>query len=299
MGLTTEDMKNTAGVLVVVGSGGVGLAIARRMGSGHHIVLADFSEKQLELSAQALREEGQVVDTVRTDVASMESVQNLVQHVTKLGPIRAIAHTAGLSPVQASADQIYQVDLLGAAQVIEEFYPHVTHGTAMVVIASIAGHGKHSVISPELEKHLAIAPSSELLLRPEFDTSTHNSDDPIKDYLGRMKAYSVSKRANIVRVQAAASAWGIKGARINSVSPGAIATAIGRQEIDGPIGGSAIKEAIARIPAKRIGSPIEIANVVAFLSSPESSFITGNDIIVDGGWVSSDKWADATSIAER
>ncbi|CAI7614227.1 unnamed protein product [Penicillium manginii] len=278
MGLTTEDMKNTAGVLVVVGSGGVGLAIARRMGSGHHIVLADFSEKQLELSAQALREEGQVVDTVRTDVASMESVQNLVQHVTKFGPIRAIAHTAGLSPVQASADQIYQVDLLGAAQVIEEFYPHVTH---------------------ELEKHLAIAPSSELLLRPEFDTSTHNSDDPIKDYLGRMKAYSVSKRANIVRVQAAASAWGIKGARINSVSPGAIATAIGRQEIDGPIGGSAIKEAIARIPAKRIGSPIEIANVVAFLSSPESSFITGNDIIVDGGWVSSDKWADATSIAER
>lgn len=287
------------GVLVVVGSGGIGLAIARRMGSGHHIVLADFSEKQLEKSAQALREEGQIVDTVQTDVSSMESIQNLVQHAAELGSIRAIAHTAGLSPVQASADQIYQVDLLGAAQVIEGFYPHATDGTAMVVIASIAGHGKHSEISPELEKHLAIAPSNELLLRPEFDTSTHNSDEASKEYLNRMVAYSISKRANIVRVQAAASAWGSKGARINSVSPGVIATAIGQQEIEGPIGGQAIKEGIARTPAKRIGSPIEIANVVAFLSSPEASFITGNDIIVDGGWVSSDKWVEATLPGEK
>ncbi|KAJ5377037.1 hypothetical protein N7509_013923 [Penicillium cosmopolitanum] len=277
MGLTTEVMKNTAGVLVVVGSGGIGLAIARRMGSGHHIVLADFSERQLETSAQALREEGQIVDTVQTDVSNMESVQNLVQHVAKIDSIRAIAHTAGLSPVQASADQIYQVDLLGAAQVIEGFYPYVTAGTAMVVISSIAGHGKHSEVSPEFEKHLAIAPSNELLLRPEFDTSTDNSDEAAKEYVSRMIAYSVSKRANIVRVQAAASAW----------------------EIAGPIGGPAIKEAISRIPAKRIGSPIEIANVVAFLSSPEASFITGNDIIVDGGWVSSDKWAEATLAAVK
>lgn len=299
MGLTTEVMKNTAGVLVVVGSGGIGLAIARRMGSGHHIVLADFSERQLETSAQALREEGQIVDTVQTDVSNMESVQNLVQHVAKIDSIRAIAHTAGLSPVQASADQIYQVDLLGAAQVIEGFYPYVTAGTAMVVISSIAGHGKHSEVSPEFEKHLSIAPSNELLLRPEFDTSTDNSDEAAKEYVSRMIAYSVSKRANIVRVQAAASAWGSKGARINSVSPGAIATTIGRQEIAGPIGGPAIKEAISRIPAKRIGSPIEIANVVAFLSSPEASFITGNDIIVDGGWVSSDKWAEATLAAVK
>jgi NAD(P)-dependent dehydrogenase (short-subunit alcohol dehydrogenase family) len=299
MGLTTKDMKNIAGVLVVVGSGGIGLAIARRMGSGHHIVLADFSEKQLETSAQALREEGQIVDTVQTDVSNMESVQNLVQHAAKIGLIRAIAHTAGLSPVQASADQIYRVDLLGAAQVIEGFFPHVTAGTTMVVISSIAGHGKHSEVSPEFEEHLAIAPSNELLLRPEFDTSTENSDEAATEYLGRMIAYSVSKRANIVRVQAAASAWGSKGARINSVSPGAIATAIGWQEIAGPIGGPAIKEGIARIPAKRIGSPIEIANVVAFLSSPEASFITGNDVIVDGGWVSSDKWAEATLAAEK
>ncbi|CAI7570365.1 unnamed protein product [Penicillium pancosmium] len=258
-------MKNTAGVLVVVGSGGIGLAIARRMGSGHHIVLADFSGKQLE--------------------TNMESVQNLVQHVAKIGPIRAIAHTAGLTPVQTSADQIYQVNLLGAAQVIEGGFPQATAGTAMVVISSIAGHGKHSEVSPEFEKHLAIAPSNELLLRPEFDTSKDNSDEAAKEYFSRMIAYAVSKRANIVCVQAAASAWGNKGARINSVSPGAIATTIGRQEIAGPIGGPAIKEAIARTPAKRIGSPIDIANVVAFLSSPEASFITGNDIMVDGGWV--------------
>lgn len=75
------------------------MAIARRMGSGHHIVLADFSEKQLEASAELLRDEGQLVDTVQTDITSLDSVQNLVQHVSKLGPIQTIAHTAGLSPI--------------------------------------------------------------------------------------------------------------------------------------------------------------------------------------------------------
>lgn len=162
----------------------------------------------------------------------------------------------------------------------------------MVVIASVAGHEKLSEISAELERHLATAPTDQLLLHPELETSAGVTVEAKNSYQEGYRAYSISKRANIVRVQATASAWASKGASINTISPGVTATAMGRQEIEGPVGGAAVQRVIDQSPARRAGSPFEIANIVAFLSSPEANFITGNDIIVHGGWLASTKWTE-------
>ena len=125
----------------------------------------------------------------------------------------------------------------------------------------------------EFEGALAATPSDQLLLLPSWA-------DPAFSDAGT--AYSVAKRANQLRVQAASIAWGERGARINSVSPGVIATPIGQQELDGP-SGAQMKAMIDASGTKRVGTSGDIAAAVAFLLSGEASFITGTDLLVDGG----------------
>jgi NAD(P)-dependent dehydrogenase (short-subunit alcohol dehydrogenase family) len=262
----------------------MGVAIARRLGSGSHLVLADFSKGQLDNATETLRGEGHSVHAIQTDVSRVDSVQNLAQQASRLGNIRAIAHTAGVSPVQASADEIFQVDLLGTAYVIDTFLSVVSADTALVVIASLAGHQAKGTLSEDLEKHLATGPAERLLGHPELAPPM----DLPEDATG-LRAYSISKRANIVRVQASAAAWGSKGARINSVSPGLILTAMGQQEMQGPLK-EQLRDLVENSAVARVGTPGDVANVVAFLCSPEASFITGEDILMDGGWASSRTW---------
>lgn len=271
-------------VVVIIGTGGMGLAIARRLGSGSHLVLADFAQSQLDSAAGTLREEGHSVHAIQTDVCKFDLMQNLAQEASQLGNIRAIAHTAGLSPAQASADQIYQVDLLGTAHVIDAFLPVVSIDTTLIVIASLAGHQAEGAMSEDLAKHLATAPADKLLDHPELAPPSD-----IQENAPGLRAYSISKRANIVRVQASAAAWGKKGARINSVSPGLISTAMGHKEMEGPLK-EQLRDLVENSAVRRVGTPSDIANVVAFLCGPEASFITGEDILMDGGWASSKRW---------
>jgi NAD(P)-dependent dehydrogenase (short-subunit alcohol dehydrogenase family) len=273
-------------VVVIIGTGGMGLAVARRLGSGAHLVLADFSQAQLDKAAETLRGEGHAVHAIQTDVSSLESVQNLATEASQVGTIRAIAHTAGLSPVQAPPDKIYQVDLLGTVHVIETFLTVASADTSLVVIASLAGHQAQGTLSTELEKHLATAPADKLLSHPEL-----TSPPDLQEKAPGLRAYGISKRANIIRVQASAAAWGKKGARINSVSPGIISTAMGHQEFNGPLK-EQLRELVGKSPAARVGTPSDVANVVAFLCSPEANFIVGEDVLLDGGWASSRKWIE-------
>lgn len=272
-------------VIVITGAGGMGLAIARRLGSGSHLVLADFSQVLLDNAAQTLRDDGYQVDVLQTDVSNSSSVQSLAQQTSQFGVVRVVVHTAGLSPVQSPADRIYQVDLIGAALVIDAFLPVATAGTSLVVIASLAGHNIQGKLSADFERHLATARASELLNHPDFGLPASDSTEQEL----RLRAYSISKRANILRVQTAAAAWGKKGARINSISPGLISTPMGRQELAGPLG-DYMREIVLTNPVARVGTPSDIANAVAFLSSPEASFITGTDLLVDGGWRAATRW---------
>jgi NAD(P)-dependent dehydrogenase (short-subunit alcohol dehydrogenase family) len=259
-------------VIVIVGSGGMGAAIAHRLGSGRTIVLSDVNSQTLDALTHALSANGHDVHGAAVDVTSPRSVTNLAAYAAALGPVTGVVHTAGVSPEQADIDTILHVDLAGVAMVLERFGEVIEADGAGVVIASMAGHF-HPMIDPTVEQELASAPAGELLaMRACAPELFRNPQD----------AYGFAKRANHLRVAAAASSWGKRGARINSVSPGIISTAMGMQELNGGAG-KVMKAMIDTSAAGRIGTPDDIAAAVDFLLSPAASFITGADLVVDGG----------------
>ncbi|MPY64426.1 SDR family oxidoreductase [Streptomyces spongiae] len=264
-------------VLVVTGAGGMGTAVARRLGSGRKLVLADASRGQLDRVVEELSAAGFTVRGVPTDVSDRASVEALAEVAAGEGRVTAVVHTAGVAAATASARTIFEVDLLGTAHVIDAFEPLAGHGTSMVCVSSMAGH--YAPVDREHERALATAPTDELL---GLDCVRAVGDDA-------QAAYMLSKRANHVRVQAAALAWNQRGARINTISPGVVATAMSQAEIDSDPDGRMMKMLDA-CGAGRAGTPEEIAEAAAFLTGPHSLFVTGTDLLVDGGQAAWIRW---------
>jgi len=262
----------TPELVVVIGAGSMGQAIARRIGVGKTILLADLNEKAAAAAADTLQGAGFTTSTATVDVASHESVHDLAATASDLGAVTDVVHTAGLSPAQASPDAIIAVDLVGVALVLEEFGQVIAAGGSGVVIASQAGH----MISPlPAEQHQALAttPADELpalpFLQPDVVTSSG-------------AAYALAKRANIVRVQAASVQWGDRGARLNSISPGIIMTPLALDELNSGAG-EGYQRMIKASAAGRVGTPDEIGAAAAFLMGRDGTFITGTDLLIDGG----------------
>ena len=265
-------------IVVVTGTGGMGEAVARRLGPGRMLVLADASEDRLSGVAERLSAAGHRVRTVRVDVSSAADVTTLAATAAALGAIRAVVHTAGVSPVQATPEQIVAVDVIGTARVLDAFEPYVASGTVAVCIASMAG--TMTPMDPQTLELLATTPTDQL--------SALGLLDPVTLDVG--SAYGIAKRANQARVEAASVVWGRRGGRVVSLSPGIIATPMGRAELAGPFG-DVMRAMIERSGAGRIGTPDDIAAVVEFLVSPGASFITGTDLLVDGGVVAAMRYA--------
>lgn len=262
-------MKN---VIVVIGAGSIGQAIARRVSAGKHVLLADLIKENADAAAEVLSNAGFEVSTTIVDVSSRESVHALVETATTIGTITGVIHAAGVSPSQASPATILQVDLYGTALVLEEFGNVIAIGGAGLVIASQSGHRLPALI-PEQDKALATMPADELLSLPMLQS------DQMTDSL---HAYQISKRANSLRVMAEAVRWGKRGARVNTISPGIIITPLARDELTGPRG-EGYRRMIDLCPAKRAGTPDEVGNVGALLMGPDGAFITGSDFLMDVG----------------
>jgi NAD(P)-dependent dehydrogenase (short-subunit alcohol dehydrogenase family) len=263
-------------VLVVIGVGGMGQAIARRLGAGKTVLLADYNEETLASVAESMSADGHRVEGRIVDVSSTESVRALADYAASLGAVSQVAHTAGLSPAQASAEAILAVDLLGVALVLQEFGEVIAPGGAGVVIASMAGH-LFPPLTAEQERALAHHPPGELL---ELDFVTQHTIPGI--------AYAIAKQANHIRVRSASLQWGRRGARINSISPGIISTSMGQQELASSVG-DGMRAMIAMSGTGRIGTADDIAAATAFLLGPDATFITGTDLLVDGGVVAAAK----------
>jgi NAD(P)-dependent dehydrogenase (short-subunit alcohol dehydrogenase family) len=260
--------------IVVIGTGGMGLAIARRCGSGSTVLLADVDDRNLDAAASVLSAEGHDIRTHRTDVADAAAVSDLAAAAAALGPVRAVAHTAGLSPVQAAADKVIAVDLLGVAHMLDAFGPVIAPGGAGVVIASMAAH----LLPPgpdDDEATLALVAVADLAAQPSVQQAA--AGDP-------GLAYAFAKRTAVARVRAAAVPWGRRGARVNSISPGVIATGMGHAELEGP-SGEVMRQMVASSGTGRLGTADDIAAAAEFLLSPRAAFITGTDLLVDGGVV--------------
>jgi len=259
-------------VIVLVGAGLIGQAIARRVGAGKHVLLADLRQENAEAAAKIMSDAGFDVSTATVDVSSRPSVEALVQKAASLGDVVGLIQAAGVSPTQASPETILKVDLYGTALLLEEFGKVITEGGSGVVIASQSGH-RLPPLSVEQNEALATTPVEELLRLPFLQA------DQVKDSL---HAYQLAKRGNSLRVMAEAVRWGKRGVRVNTISPGIIITPLAKDELTGPRG-PGYRRMIELSAAGRAGTPDEVGTVAALLMGPDGAFITGSDILIDGG----------------
>jgi len=268
-------------VTVLVGAGSIGQAITRRVSAGKHVVVGDLHQANADAAAEVLANAGFEVSTTTVDVASRESIQKLVAKAAARGEIARVVHAAGVSPSQAAPEVILRVDLYGTAVLLEEFGDVIAQGGSGVVIASQSGH-RLGALTAEQDAALATTPADELLELPML------APDRVSDPL---HAYQLAKRANSLRVMAEAVRWGKRGARLNAISPGIIITPLARDELSGPRG-EGYRRMLQLSPAGRAGTPDEVGALAAFLMGPDGAFITGGDVLMDGGVTASYFYGD-------
>ena len=259
-------------VILLTGAGQIGLAIARRMGHGKKIVVSDKNINNAQTVTKIMTEAGFDAVAVEADISSRKSILNMIAAAQKYGEIAMLINAAGVSPSQASVETILKVDLYGTAVLLEEVGKVIKAGGTGVTISSQSGH-RMAALGAETDEQLAVTPAEELLQLEVLKPAN------IKDTL---HAYQMAKRCNVKRVMAEAIKWGVKGARINSISPGIIVTPLALDEFNGPRG-EFYKNMFAKCPAGRPGTADEVANVAELLLSQQGAFITGADFLIDGG----------------
>lgn len=259
-------------VMILVGAGQIGMAIARRMGFGMKILVGDYKMENAEAITLTMNRAGFDTIPFRMDLSSRVSIQGMIAEAQKHGEISMLINAAGLSPSQAPVKDILKVDLYGTAVLLEEVGKIIKPGGVGVTISSQSGY-RMPALSPEVDEQLATTPTEDLLaldvLRSENIENT-------------LHAYQMAKRCNVKRVMAEAVKWGRRGARINSISPGIVVTPLAIDEFNGPRG-DFYKNMFAKCPAGRPGTADEIANVAELLMSNQGAFITGADFLIDGG----------------
>ncbi|MBO5145627.1 MAG: SDR family oxidoreductase [Lachnospiraceae bacterium] len=259
-------------VILWAGAGQIGMAIARRIGTGKKIVVGDKKLENAESTAKIMNEAGFDVVPAQMDLSDKTSILDFIKTGQTYGEVAMLINAAGVSPSQASVETILKVDLYGTAVLLEEVGKIIKEGGVGVTISSQSGHRMPQLTAAE-DELLACTPVEELLsleiLQPEN----------IKDTL---HAYQMAKRCNEKRVMYEAVKWGERGARINSISPGIIVTPLAIDEFNG-VRGEFYKNMFAKCPAGRPGTADEVANVAELLMSEKGAFITGTDFLCDGG----------------
>jgi NAD(P)-dependent dehydrogenase (short-subunit alcohol dehydrogenase family) len=258
---------------VVIGAGGMGMAIARRLGQNYRLLLVDRNAPHLERQLAALHAEGHLATGAVCDITNAEDVARVAAGVAQLGGFRALAHVAGLSPSMGDWAAIMSVNLIGAALVEQALQPQAGSGTAAVFISSLAAH-----IPPPAPALVALLDQP---LAPDFLSGLQAR---LGDAATSALAYQHSKFALNRLCARGAARWGRAGARIMSLSPGLIATPMGALEFTR----QPMKyQMLENTPLQREGTMIEIADAVEFLLSSKASFISGVDLLVDGGLAAS------------
>lgn len=259
-------------VMLVTGAGQIGLAIARRMGAGMKIVIATRRLESGKRVAELLNNAGFDAAATQMDLGKRESIVAAIAMAQEFGPVTMLVNAAGVSPSQASIEQILRVDLYGTSVMLEEVGRVIAPGGVGVTISSQSGW-RMPALTPEEDELLATTPADELLKLDMLQPGN------IRDTL---HAYQMAKRCNVKRVMAESVKWGERGARINSISPGIIVTPLALDEFNGPRGGF-YKNMFAKCPAGRPGTADEVANVAELLMGSKGAFITGAVFLTDGG----------------
>lgn len=258
-------MTEAKGIAVVTGAAsGMGEAAARLLAEAGwpRLLLCDLNAERLEETTRRLGSQSQT-ESLAGDISDPDYPDRLVAALAGR-PIGALIHCAGLSPTMADAERVLEVNLAATMRLVDAIRPHMAEGSAAVLFASSAAHMLGTALDEQISKVTTPEAVASLM---EFSPDSGT-------------AYSVSKRGVKLLVQRESMAFGRRGARIASVSPGIIDTPMGRAEMEQqPI----MRTLVENSPLARAARAEEVAAVAVFLCSPAASFVSGTDILVDGG----------------
>ena len=253
---------------------GIGRASAQALAERGPILAVDLREEDLEESVAALRRRGATAEPVACDLSRHDDVHALAARVHDAGGLAGLVHAAGLSGTMASAERIIEVNLIASARLVDALEPHLRAGCGAVLLASQAGHFAAASLDADAEALLEDPLQDDL-----FAKLAARLGPQVTQPQG---AYGVSKRGVQLLAISRAPAWGASGGRIVSISPGIIETAMGAAEQEENRAAVAQLLASTAVDA-RLGRPEEVASVAAFVCSEAASYMTGVDLLVDGG----------------
>ena len=267
------DRNENKPVIALLGAGSMGTAIVRRIAAGKKILLGDISEKNLERVSHDFRYSGYDVETMIVNALEKDSVEAFAWKAASLGPVMTFIDTAGASPNQARPEHIIALDMVGTGYAVDAFGQVMAPGGAGLIISSQTGY--MYPIPYETEQEILNTPTEKLAELPIVrDIAMQNSG----------WAYMIAKRVNHLQaMKAAATTWKARRARINTLSPGIIVTPLAYDEF--AAAGEGYQRMIDASAAERVGTSDEIAEAGAFLLGEHAGFITGTDLLIDGGTI--------------
>ena len=267
------DRNENKPVIALLGAGSMGTAIVRRIAAGKKILLGDISEKNLEKVSHDFQYSGYDVETMIVNALEKDSVEAFARKAASLGPVMYFIDTAGASPNQAKPEHIIALDMVGTGYAVDAFGQVMAPGGAGLIISSQTGY--MYPIPYETEQEILNTPTEKLAeLSIVKDIAMQNSG----------WAYLIAKRVNHLQaMKAAATTWKARRARINTLSPGIIVTPLAYDEF--AAAGEGYQRMIDASAAERSGTSDEIAEAGAFLLGKHAGFITGTDLLIDGGTI--------------
>ena len=266
--------RNERNVCVITGGGsGMGFAAARIMGKTHYVILSGRTALKLSGAVETLRKEGIACEAISCDVSDLESVHRLAVHA--LGKVQAVIHAAGMSPHMGDAGQIVKTNAIGTIYINTEFGKVMEEGSCILDVSSMSAYLTPSIVMP----------------RRKYRAALTDPERFRKKITGRIRlfpksvragvAYGISKDFVIWYAKQSAMLYGEKGIRVVCVSPGNFETPMGQLE-------EAEAEKFTKHAAmKRFGKPEEIAFLFAAVVDERNGYLTGTDIICDGGVIAS------------
>lgn len=272
--------------VVTGGAGGMGLAAAHVLGRDLTVLICDVDDVRLQAAHRELEEAGVACAATICDITDRSSVEALVEYAQRLGTVRSVVHAAGVSPSMGSADLIVRINGIGTILINQAFLTIAHPGMAVVNVASVAGHQLPDFLTPVRSYRKAEADPG------RFHTDLVRLCKLVPRGRQPHLAYVLSKNFVIWHSRAMAAEFGKNGARILSVSPGSFDTSMGQLEADGGA------RALAQLGAlKRFGYPTEIAELLAFSASGKAGYLTGTDIVCDGGVMAAMTFTDMMKLA--
>lgn len=265
------DRNEKKEVVALLGAGSMGTAIVRKIAAGRKVLLGDISEENLEKAKKEFQYSGYDVETFVVNALEKEAVEAFARKAASLSPVMYYIHTAGASPHQTNPEHILKLDLLGTGYAVDAFGKVMAKGGAGLLISSQTGY--MYPIPYDVEQQILAAPTEKLLDLPFMkEVAMQNSGI----------AYMIAKRVNHLQaMKAAATTWKARRARINTISPGVIVTPLAYDEF--AAAGEGYQQMIDASAAQRVGTSEEIAEAAAFLLGEHAQFITGTDLLIDGG----------------